>query len=291
MGSIWTPHGERLLRPVSGAAEWSTYGGEGVYETIGQDTANSRGTELSSGASNVKGSWTEVVASSPVDAHGLFVNLDVRLQGVEALVDVAVGSPEKLIAENLMHSTGRRGTLAIDSGLSYFLPISVPAGTRISARCQTLQNDKEHITITLLTHGALLSTPLSEVKSYGEDLSDSAGTAIDPGGTINTKGGFVEITASTTGDIKAIILAWGNRANLFRQAWNMWLFDIAIGGLGVEKIVLADLPMSCPYGFPGSIMGPFPINIPSGTRLSAQAQSNETDATDRVLDLMIYGVI
>jgi len=38
------------------------------------------------------------------------------------------------------------------------------------------------------------------------------------------------------------------------------------------------------------VLGPFPVAIPSGSRIAARAQCNISDATDRLFDVAVYGV-
>ena len=39
-----------------------------------------------------------------------------------------------------------------------------------------------------------------------------------------------------------------------------------------------------------TVEGEFPVTIPSGTRIAARHQSDESDATDRKIDLLLIGV-
>jgi hypothetical protein len=37
-------------------------------------------------------------------------------------------------------------------------------------------------------------------------------------------------------------------------------------------------------------VGPLPVDIPAGTRIAARMQASITDATDRLMDVIVYGI-
>jgi hypothetical protein len=68
--------------------------------------------------------------------------------------------------------------------------------------------------------------------------------------------------------------------------------DIGVGSAGSEQVLLGDMDLSASAG--SDSIGPMaigvPVRIPAGTRLAVRAQSNITDATDRLFDAMLLGV-
>ncbi|MFH0900594.1 MAG: hypothetical protein V2A73_08195, partial [Pseudomonadota bacterium] len=175
----------------------------------------------------------------------------------------------------------------------YFLPIPIPAGTRIAARCQCSTGGVTMWTrVTPMANGFLSGSSLGRVTTYGAATADSGGVSVDCGAAAWTKGAYSQIVAATTYPCKALLVAYGNQKNGTRTATGFGI-DIAIGGAGSEKIVLPDLYCSC-YGSgglpPGSMIMPLPIAIPAGVRLAARGSCGTTDATDRLLDIVIYGI-
>jgi len=273
-------------------ADWALRSG-GKKDTVGEVASSSSMTVITASATaNTKGSYTQIVASTAFDSTWMM--LIVRGFGTSRgfLLDLAIGAAasEKVIISNLLLGSSGNGCLPGTYGP---FPISIPAGTRIAARLQsTTGSSTAQIEVVLGASGFADDAPLGIVTTYGADTSDSGGTQVDPGGTINTKGTWSEITSSTSREIKALCIAIGNQSNS-APGNASWLFDIGIGAGGSEKVVLADLYLVTTSSFAAQLIPnafAFPISIPSGTRLSARAQCVINDATDRLFDVALYGV-
>lgn len=262
-------------------------------ENAGAVASASRGTVVTAGGSaHTKGSYSELIASIAFPAKGILVMLQELSAGNDYLIDIAIGaaSSEVVICPNLI---GGAGTGSISYGAIYYFPIAIPDGTRISARCQaTNASVSARVSCILFGKGFMPSEPLSLVEAHGAAVADSGGVSIDPGGTANTKGSYTEIVASTTYPIKALIIGVGNQANNVRSSQS-WLVDIAIGAAGSEQVVIPNYAINCSTS-PDTVLPQtsplLPVDIPAGTRLSARAQSDGIDATDRLFDLILYGV-
>lgn len=264
-------------------------------ENAGAVTSTSRGTALTANASaNTKAtSYTQLIASTAFDATGILVMFDDCAAAADFLVDIAVGasSSEQVILSNLLVSAG---TGSIVYGGHYFFPINIPAGSRISARCQcTTGGSAVRCSALLFSGGLLAPETLGIVTSYGPNTADSGAVSIDPGGTINTKPAtYTEITSSTTYPIRFLTFSIGSQVNGTRSSQS-WLMDIAIGASSSEVIILPNILLNCstsPDIVVPQTINLIPVNIPAGTRLSARAQSDGNDATDRLFDLALYGV-
>jgi hypothetical protein len=110
------------------------FGAEGVagYDGFSSTT----GTSISpSATANTKGSFAQLVASTAKDYSGLLVILNARGGTSLAIyaVDIAIGSSgnETVVVNNLMAQS------ALVQFAPLFIPMEIPAGTRISARCQS----------------------------------------------------------------------------------------------------------------------------------------------------------
>ena len=263
-----------------------------TYETAGANTAASRGTSITANASgNTKGSYTQLIASTSYDTVGVLVMLDDLAAGIDYLLDIAIGAggSEQIILPDL-YAGGGTGSIAY--GAQYWFPIAIPAGSRIAARCQASTGSSViRVSCLLAAAGFMPPAPLSRVTAYGANSADSGGVSVDPGGSANTKGSYSQIVASTTNDIKGLIIAIGNQLNNVRSSQS-WLIDLAIGGAGSEQIVIANYALNCSTS--PDIVVPqtsdfLPLCIPAGTRLAVRAQSDGTDATDRLFDAFVYG--
>ena len=229
---LWAPRGQWVPRdggrlwlpPIAGAADWPLYGD--AQEAVSSfDGGSGYGTQLTASATpNTKGSVSEIIASTSVEAAGLIVYLSSIGNGSRILFDILIGASgsEKVLVENI-HFSGGRSAIA---GTCLYFPISVPEGSRLSGRSQSsVVSDTCRVNLALLSASFAPSSPLNSVLTYGAVTSDSGGTSIDPGGTANTKGSWVELSASVTDDILALAMSLGNDANAIAATCN-WSFDI-----------------------------------------------------------------
>ena len=261
-------------------------------ESIGVDGANSRGTGLVAPAStNTKGSYVQLTASTSFAAGMMMIRMgDTTVPPEEMLVDIAVGGSgsEQVIIENLLLSHGGEEFTWL-----YQFPVRIPAGSRVAARAQASSADaRTRISAQLIAGGFLGSAPYGGVVTLGANTADSGGTQIDPGGTANTKGSYSELMASTDKDIFALSLANGGQGNTARTFGN-YLLDIAVGGSGSEQVIIPDLHLLASNVGDGiyPIITPLiPCYIPAGSRVAARASCDFTNATDRLFDLIAYGV-
>ena len=238
---------------------------------------------------NTKGSYVTIFAATTFDATGLVVTIRSSNASTDYLVDVAIGaaSSEQIIAANLLISSC--------TGLStahYILPLSIPAGVRISARSQAGGASKSLNVKMQLIGGADSSVSFSRIETWGAATADSGGTSVDPGGITNTKGAYSELVAASAFDVKRIYVAVGNQQNATRTTM-LEALDIAIGAAASEQVIIPNLEVlqdaTQDMIFP-QVYGPFDIVIPGGTRVSARGMSQSADATDRLFDVVVYGI-
>lgn len=114
---------------------------------------------------------------------------------------------------------------------------------------------------------------------------------MDPGGTIDTKGTYVQLSAATIAPIRFLNVSVGNRDNATMTTC-VWRLDIAIGGAGSEQVIIPNLLFGVHAS--GDTIDPttysFPVDIPAGVRLAARTDCSINDATDRLIDVCTYGV-
>lgn len=255
------------------------------------ENAATGGTVGASVSTNTKGVYTELITSTGYDADGIMVQLQVNDVLAGGLMDFAVGGSgsEQIIMANVLIGQMARASTWV------FIPINLPAGSRVAARVQcTISNQAFAIATHLYRAGLWGPPPGGTIVTFGADTSDSGGQVIDPGGTIDTYGSWAQLSASTGQDIAAVFLMVGNRQNSapVDQAGNFYL-QLGIGAAASETVVWG------PIRFGSSIRGLygplpsvwFPVSIPAGSRLAARARAGTNNATDRLFDLVVYGLV
>ena len=262
------------------------------YETAGAVDTGSRGTTITASAStNTKGSYSEIIASTAFSAMGFWLLVfNPSAQG-RFLIDLAIGGSgsEQIIVPNFFTAQP-----SAKEGVAHaFFPMSIPAGTRLSARCQSNVASIATDVIVLLLGGG--NHPLRSgqlVEAYGPITSTTSGVTIDPGGTAHTKGAWAELIGSTARAIHTLVVMANNQNN-GTHSFGTTLFDIAIGGAGSEQLVIPNI-VRMTDGGPDTdspqYLGTFPLTIPAGTRIAARSQCSSIDATDRLTYMTAYGV-
>ncbi len=120
--------------------------GFGQVDTIGISGAPLLGTNVVPNAiATVNGAYSQLTASTPVTYYGFVMNMDMRgLPGGNAYwVDLAAGPPgsEAMIFPHFAFVATAAGILSPNTP---FIPIVIPAGTRLSARCAASNNADTH---------------------------------------------------------------------------------------------------------------------------------------------------
>ena len=270
--------------------DWPILSDGAKLSDIGTVLASSRYTNVyPNSAANTKGNWTQLTASTPCQANGFWLNLGQANQARDWLTDIAIGpaGSEKVIISNLLVSKSF-------PVYSLYFPLTLPAGIRIVARTQNTGTGSSYINVGIIlnTPGFLPSATLSRCTTYGANEADSGGVSVDSGETAHTKGAWSEIVASTTYPVKMLFAIPGlrnvNRVNLYQAT----LFDIGIGAAGSEIVVVPNIYFLNPgYSlFNPPAFGPYMVNIPAGSRLVVRAQHATNNATDRLVDYILYGV-
>lgn len=107
------------------------------------------------------------------------------------------------------------------------------------------------------------------------------GVTITASGSTNTKGSYAQITAATGFKYEGLYFY----VRLFST--EDYLFDLAIGGAGSEKIIVSDLYISSRTNAVTTVLGTccifIPVKVPAGARLAVRCQSTAASATARVI--------
>lgn len=248
-------------------------------------------TVATAAAVNTKGAWT-TVGSTTFSSHlNMFILSPGLANYTQWLLDVGYGDvgSENIIAENLHYTPGQ----TYYRGVDFPLNVMVGSGQRIAMRQQCSARYGINCQV-LLTEAGGFADHVYPTKAigYGADTSDSGGTVVDPGGTAWTWGSWAELTSATSGDCKGFFVCFGTRGNTtLSETW--WYFSIGIGTSGNEETLVSRIGRG---GYNAdNVVHPatsmvYWIPIPDGSRLVARSMSGQTDATDRLMDIVVVGI-
>lgn len=251
------------------------------------------GLTLTANASaNTKGSYSEFVSSTPFAANQMYLfvwNTDNAVR--QFLFDIATGGvgAETDILPNLSADGTSTTSSIYGFGLYGPFPVAIPAGTRISGRCQcSTGSETMNVQIVLVAAG---DTPgVSSAVNYGAETANSGGTQLDPGGSANTKGAYTELTSSTSAVAQWVMLIFTIGHSSVSSVF--WLVDLATGAGGAETPLIIDIPVaSVANAGAQPSMQPrtyaFLTYIPASTRLAARCSCSTATATVRLLDVVV----
>lgn len=288
------------MPPVGGGAEWPVQDGSGYIRRYA-DGQNYSLSVTTSSTANDKGSYEQLVERTANEAHWVQITLNnAATDPGESLIDIAKGDSgaEQIIIPDLVYSQDNH-TFAWNKVTQYQFPIHIPAGTRLSARAQSSRAGADNIALNLYlgTNEMLASMPFSRVltmgaQSEGVGDDDSGGLEVDPGGTSNTYGGWVEFHERIPHDFHWIALAVGGQGQTSRNTGLQWAFNIGIGDSGSEIVKVPDISVvrtAVTIAQADFTSFCFPCYIPSG-RVAVQAKCNGTATPGRTVDVVLYGV-
>lgn len=256
----------------------------------GKDACQTSSGTITTGGANTKGSWVGVIDPTSEDCYALSIMIPNTTVVRDYLIDIGIGGAgaEVAVVANLLHTSTNAGQV----GSQLIVPLFIKKGARVSTRGQcNVATQNLQIHVTTLTRKQYLEQPLT-CDTYGAATGDSGGVSVDPGATINTKGAWSELTASASRRITQLCVRIGGQANTTR-AVNQWAWDIGIGGAGSEVVLIPDLFLYChtTNDIPTpDVWGPFPVEIPAGTRIAARCQCTINDAADRLIDVVAYAL-
>lgn len=245
-----------------------------------------------SATANTKGAWTQLISSTPSDATWMMIcakwkPTSAAQTRVAFDIGVGAGGSEKVIVSNVVlwcYATNNGSFDAIA------LPIQVPAGTRVSARCQaTGTSGASSLWLVLqMFDGSFLVEGAAGVDALGFVSSTTLGTAITPG-VSGAKGSYAQLIASTARDYVGIFAAMDQQtfsdANYYDDC-----YDLAIGAGGSEKIIVPDFNAisGVQNGMIKAWWPYLPIPILAGSRIAARMACQGSPAIG--MGLTVYGV-
>jgi hypothetical protein len=180
------------------------------------------------------------------------------------------------------------GTLAASAYRTYYFPIFIPSGTRLSARSASVVASKTCVvSLTLLQRPTQLGWVGTRVTAYGVDAANSRGTTMTSGN--GSYGTSVSLSASTANEIEymQIGLDPGTRGT----ATDQWVKAAIYAG---TQVLADDLPgntdtgtESIGFDAANMILAQLRWHLASGIDLKCATMHNTTGAS---FSAIVYGV-
>lgn len=240
--------------------------------------------------------YTELFAATADDAYAI----EVRAGGSSALstvnsvlIDIAIGGvgSETVIIPNLNCGAPRdcKPGSATCGGQRYFFPLYIPAGSRVSATCQSNQvaGGPKLIVSLYERPSGVIPWAGSMVTDYGTNLSLSRGVSVTYG-LSGAEGTFTEIVSATTLPHRYLAIGVGLDADTTVQGANYFV-DAGVGAAS-ESVIIENGMMSTGTGENidyGDFIGAY-CDIPAGSRLAARISKGAGTAGS--MDVQLYGV-
>jgi hypothetical protein len=261
----------------------------------GSNAAASTGISIAAHASThtKNATWTEIIAATAYEANWLLVTIgNSAAAACGYLVDIGVGgsTAELAVLPDLYHFNV---SATLPHLTTYLFPIRVPRATRISARCQAVTGAAA-VLVTVTAIATPIDAPpgLARVEAIGETSGSTRGTSINAGAVAHTDV-VGQLTATTAHAYRWMCVAAANPSDVtWAAGFTTFLVDIVTGGAGSEVLVMGDLWFGGSAADdrvnPGAVC--FPCAIAAGARVAARVRSSSTTSSDRILDVIAYGV-
>ncbi len=259
-----------------------------AYDTYGAGTGSTNGTQIST-----SGLYTQIIGSATRCYDAILVQINQQSNNTTTLVTIAIGGSgsEQTIATLNTPNFSFGSQIPVPS--YYLLPITVPVGSRISAKYAYGAGGSDIWVLITGISGALLA---DHGCPYGEMFGVNSivyGTIVDPGSTANTLGAWTQITASTAHNYSYLTFVSGDNGTEYYVDKN-WLVDIGIGPSGSETVLIpqlflygdTDLNIPTPW-----IIGPLHVSIPAGTRIAVRCQCTDNTAANREISVGLIGFV
>lgn len=261
----------------------------GYPEPIGVGTAAT--TLTSGGSANTKGSYpaTPLIASAAADYQGLYLfagNAGASNRRYAFDISIGASGSEVVVVPDIFMFLRR----VITPWAAFFIPIRIPKGARVNAR---LQSSNISQTIDLMGVGVAAgvhqAVGFQRAEAYGVTTSSATtGVTVAPSATINTKGSWAEIVASTGNPVLGglLLCVWSN--STLDAGESVFVIDIGVGASGSEQAIIGDLGLfvNATGDNPVPPILWLPCQIPAGTRLSARCQADASSADSLEVSLV-----
>jgi hypothetical protein len=167
----------------------------------------------------------------------------------------------------------------------YRLPIAIPAGTRIAIRSSgNKAADATNAAATRLYDSGFGAEGCAGADAIGFTATTTTGTTITAGSAAGVYGAYTQIIAATARDYVGFVIDFLNGSDI---DWH--LATIAIGPWGSEIPIIPNIGFYCsPLNYSNTVLGPFYIPIPAGTRIAARL--DDWYGGNEQVDIILHGL-
>ncbi len=235
------------------------------------------------------GTLVEVDASLSADADGIIVYIyapgtNTAVTDTSTILEIYTGpATETLWARTLVGYRNGDSNL-VANGAPVIIPGFIAAGTRVTCAARSAVGSKQVVAIYEFI-AATRSVDYGAPVSMGIDTATSRGTALTVPGSLNVKGDWTLITASTSQAFTALAVSMQMNGTTVANGSGMSV-DIGIGAEGAETVLIGDIVTSVSSSEYLSPRHPicFGVDIPSGSRLTARySRADNSNAIDLAL--------
>jgi hypothetical protein len=274
--------------------KWGGYYRTGDSRIVDVNTTSSTWTEttLTADASaHTMGSYSTVLTTSAAVTliRVMFRGTATNGAATETMVDIASGAgPTNFIASiPVGHLPNlQAGSLAYPA--EYWIPVSIPTTTAISARCQSVVTGGKTVVMAMQTFSGSNLTATA-IDTIGATTASSRGTSCAAGTSGAEPASYTQVIASTAAAYTGLLWAVNAGGDTTMQD-SFALVDIATGAASSEVNIVTDHQVKMTSGetLMSDPVSPLTVNIPQGTRLSARV--SQASANAQSYDIVLFGL-
>lgn len=223
---------------------------------------------ISADNAGLKGDWVELISSTPFAVSEIILRIvDWYNINASTLIDIGIGASgqEQVVVPDIaMHASQNNSTPQ-----AYRLPISIPAGARISGRCASGNTVAQWNIVTTLV-AASLQSPARNTRAVAFGTTGVTGTSVNIVNNGNPFGGYTLLGGPTTFTIKELLLCatWTQGGTPTEGV--LVQVDVVFGptnttGGGYRPAIRAAKFRSSPQGWRLGYDGPHRVHIPAGS--------------------------
>lgn len=261
----------------------------GLVDTFGAlVSSDTNGTSVSAGA------YSQITAATTREYEGFYLSTYLESMSTAtdnlSTLDIAMGAgaAEKILIDKLKFNDYFTGQ---SNGMPFgYIPIRIPRGVRLAVRQNTTSGSTDsRVAIHPCSYSPFGNRGFTRAESMG--VTGNKGVEVDAGATPNTKGSYSQIIASTSNRYQAIMLCISSDNQRAQNGSERFAIDIAVGAAASEKVIVNNLLCTWSFSNGATILpwcfGPFPCDIPAGSRLAVRAQNSAATVTK--FDATLYG--
>jgi hypothetical protein len=252
------------------------------YETLGATTG--LGTTVTSGSTANTFGATITLGTTSFDYDGIFITTESTGNNI-SLVDIIVnnGGSDQIIVTTVPvpHNAGG----ALMQSTSGLIPVRIPAGAVVKAKMQSVSlSATANVMVTGVQGSNGMSLGFRGLACCTDITSGQTTNGITMTSTTQTSFAFGQIQASTPNRIAGLYWSYDPRGTT--AGASQVLLQVGWGPSGGEQVLFT-------AGFTFSsvpvLQGPYPCDLPAGTRLAARMQASGT--VTQTVSILLHGLI